>query len=345
MKVGAIFLCGDRSPYGLGHLEAIAEHFNVKALIVADRTRWAHFRYVLSGGKTYVYQTTAMRAWQRLKNAVKWWLYLLREARHRKRLRSIGAPVYVLNDVNSSNALQLIKSLNPEVLISAAYPQIFKKPLLDIPPRGAINFHPSLLPRCRGAHPHYWCLASGEKLGGVSAHYMTEQIDGGDIIAQRSFGIDGLYYHDLYNKIIEETPHLVSSVAEFLNKNNATPTPQNESLATVFRNDREIHHRLDFLQMTASQLHNRIRAGGAYGLFRGTRTGIVLAEIFIKNRHMINGVGMLPGVIVDIDSSGVWVATKDCEFLVVKKLTDRGKVRHFSNWISDNKIQIGERLD
>ena len=345
MKVSAVFLCGDRSPYGMAHLEAIAEHFNLKALVVADNARWAHFRYVLSGGETYIYQKATMRWSRKLKDFARRSLAFVRETQHKKRLKSTGAPIYVFNDVNSLEALRLIKSLNPQVLISAAYPQIFKKSLLDIAPRGAINFHPSLLPRCRGAHPHYWCRATGEKLGGVTAHYMTERIDDGDIIVQRAFDLDGLYYNDLYRKIIEETPPLVSSVAEFLTDNKATPIPQNESLMTFFRNDREIHHRLDFLQMTASQLHNRIRAGGAYGLFRGKHTGIVQAEVSINNRHMTNEVYAPPGVIVDIDSNGIWVATKDGQFLIVNKLTDNGKLLHFTKWIANNEVQIGARFE
>ena len=345
MKVSTVFLCGDRSPYGLAHLDAIAENFDLKALIVPDKARWAHFRSALSGGQTFVHLNTTIRWTQKLKHFAKLPLIFAREMRHQKKLKLTGEPIFVLNDVNSPDSLRLIKSLNPQILLAAAYPQIFKKQLLDIAPGGAINFHPSLLPRCRGAHPHYWCLATGEKLGGITAHYMTEKIDDGDILAQRSFELNGLYYHDLYRKIIEETPHLVSMVAAFLTDKRATPIPQDERLVTLFRNDREIHWRLDFCQMTASQLHNRIRAGRAYGLFRGKRTGIDFAEVATNNRHTTNRVYIPPGIITDIDSNGVWVATQDCQFLIVLKLNDSGRLRHFSKWVSNNKVQIGERFE
>jgi len=345
MKLSAVFLCGDRSPYGLAHLDAIAESFDLKALIVADKERWAHFRSVLSGGETYVYQKATVRWSRRLRAFLSWPLELVRETRHIRRLETAGAPIYIFHDANSPDALHLIKSLNPQVLLSAAYPQIFKKTLLDIALHGAVNFHPSLLPRCRGAHPHYWCLATGEKMGGVTAHYMTEQIDAGDIIAQRSFELDGLYYNDVYCKIVEETPQLVFHVASFLTDKKAISTPQDESLVSLFRNDREIHHRLDFLQMTARQLHNRIRAGRAYGVFRGKRTNIVRAEVAINNRHVTNEVVIPPGVVADIDQNGVWIAAKDGQFLIANKLTHLGRECHFSKWIDANTVQIGERFD
>lgn len=345
MKLTAVFLCGDRSPYGIAHLEAIAEHFELKALVVADKSRWTQFRYSLSGGETYRYGTPSSNVIHELRRLLKWAVSFIFEELHQRRLKKIGVPVYVVNDVNSPSTLNLIGSLMPQVLISAAYPQIFAKTLLDLAPRGAINFHPSLLPRCRGAHPHYWCLATGEKLGGVSAHFMTERIDDGDIIAQRAFELEGFYYDELYKKIIEETPFLVASVASFLSNKDSTPNPQDESLATTFRNDREIHRRLDFLQMSSRQLHNRVRAGGAYGIFRGKRVQITRMQVASSNRHMTNGITVSPGVIIDIDNTGVWVATNDQKFVIINKLMSPLGIMDFGKWVAKASVQIGEKFE
>jgi hypothetical protein len=53
MKLSAVFLCGDKSPYGLAHLEPIAENFALKAIVLADEARWTQFRRALSGGEHY----------------------------------------------------------------------------------------------------------------------------------------------------------------------------------------------------------------------------------------------------------------------------------------------------
>ena len=345
MKHSAVFLCGDRSPYGLAHLEAVAEHFELLAVVVADRARWAKFRATLCGGKTYSYRSASDLLRQTATHILKMPLQLGREIRHQARLKSVGVPVYVIHDINSPSALDLIRSFETQVIISAAYPQIFKQPLLDIAPRRAINCHPSLLPRCRGAHPHYWCLATGEQMGGVTAHFMTDKIDAGDIIAQRSFELEGLYYPDLYQKIIDETPKLVSHIAEFLNNENSKPTPQDDRYSTFFRNDRDIHRRLDFVQMSARQIHDLIRAGGAYLLFRGRRTPILKADILPKNRHLTNGVIIPPGVIADIDDRGIHVATNDKKILLISKFCEHGKISTAANWVRKNAAQIGERFE
>jgi methionyl-tRNA formyltransferase len=345
MRLSAVFLCGDRSPYGMAHLEPIAKYFDLKALIIADRIRWAHFRSLLSGGEAPVFEKAFARLFHGLRGCIRGPRAVLREVRHQKNLRAVRGPIHVVNDVNSSPVLKLIESFNPQLILSAAYPQILKRDLLTVAPKGAINFHPSLLPRFRGAHPHYWCLATGEKFGGITAHYMTDRIDDGDIIAQRAFELNGLYYRDLYRKIIEETAPLVASVAKCLLDETFAPTPQDESKATFFRNDREIHRRLDFIGMTANKLHDLIRAGGAYSVFRGIRTQVIKADFCENNRHATNGIVVAPGVIIDIDQNGVWVATRDRMFLVVKILSERNRTSHFTKWVAKKTIQIGERFE
>jgi len=79
--------------------------------------------------------------------------------------------------------------LRPDLIVSVAASQIFKEPLLAVPPRGCINIHGALLPRYRGMLPSFWTLFNGEREGGVTVHYMSAGIDDGSIIAQRRFPI------------------------------------------------------------------------------------------------------------------------------------------------------------
>jgi methionyl-tRNA formyltransferase len=70
-------------------------------------------------------------------------------------------------------------------VISVSCPQIFGKELLRLPPLGCINVHSAVLPNYRGVLPTFWALANGESSTGVTVHYMTPGIDGGEIIDQR----------------------------------------------------------------------------------------------------------------------------------------------------------------
>ena len=343
-KISIVFLCGDRSPYGMAHLAVIAECFDVKAIIIADNDRWGIFRQCLLGGEIHCYTKRSKRFFSTIKEIAKKPLVLYRKIKHKKLLNSFGVPVIELNDANSKESIILISKFSPEVLISAAYPQIFDQKLISITPRGAVNFHPSLLPKFRGAHPHYWCLATGEKQSGVTAHFMTSRIDDGDIIAKRSFSLDNLYYADLYKKIIETTPELVRDVAFFLDDPNARPVPQGLNEVTSFRNDREIHRRLDFNSMNSQELFNRIRAGGGYTLHRGVRLYIEKVEVVGHNRHMTNNLSVPAGTIVDISAEGVVIFTVDHAFLVLKRVRWGRKANSFVEWVRKFDINIGEIL-
>jgi methionyl-tRNA formyltransferase len=167
-------------------------------------------------------------------------------------------------------------------------------------------------------------VATGEKFGGVTAHYMTEQIDAGDIIAQRSFELNGSIIMTCIVKSLKKHLNWFPQLC-FLKDKKAISTHRMSFSNLCFQHDREIHHRLDFLQMTARQLHNRIRAGRAYGVFRGKRTNIVRGEVANNNRHVTNEVNIYPGVIIDIDQKGVWIAAQNGQFLIVNELIHRGK--------------------
>jgi methionyl-tRNA formyltransferase len=104
--------------------------------------------------------------------------------------RGYGIPVLRPASVNAPDFVAHVRDiLRPDLIVSVAASQIFKEPLLAVPPRGCINIHGALLPRDRGLLPSFWTLLNGEREGGVTVHYMSAGIDDGAIIAQRRFPI------------------------------------------------------------------------------------------------------------------------------------------------------------
>lgn len=93
------------------------------------------------------------------------------------------------NGINHASSLELISNLNPEVMVSIAGNQIFKKRLLSIPSKGTINLHTALLPKYRGLMPTFWVLKNNENETGVSVFFVDEGIDSGPIIVQRKVEI------------------------------------------------------------------------------------------------------------------------------------------------------------
>jgi len=99
-----------------------------------------------------------------------------------------GVPLYRINEINSKEAVRILKTLQPDILISVAAPQIFKKDVI-CSAKHTINVHAALLPNNKGMMPSFWALAKGEGKTGVTVHYVEEDIDAGDIIFQHAFEI------------------------------------------------------------------------------------------------------------------------------------------------------------
>ena len=92
-------------------------------------------------------------------------------------------------DPNGQAFVRQVRDLGIDLIVVANYPHILWRRLFSVPPLGAINVHPSLLPAFRGPDPIYWMRASGASAGGVTVHRIDEGIDTGPIVIQRGFTI------------------------------------------------------------------------------------------------------------------------------------------------------------
>lgn len=106
----------------------------------------------------------------------------------------------LLGTKNINENIKEIKQVNPDLIFSVYFDQIFKKTIIDIPPKGIINLHFGLPEYYRGCYPTTWAIINGELLTGTTLHYVNEGIDTGDIIAERFIEICENYTgKDLYN--------------------------------------------------------------------------------------------------------------------------------------------------
>ena len=95
-----------------------------------------------------------------------------------------------ISDVNAPGFLALLRKEHVELLVSVSCPQIFRRALIDLPPRGVLNIHGAILPHYRGVMPSFWMLANGERQAGVSIYFVNEKIDAGELCGQTIFSID-----------------------------------------------------------------------------------------------------------------------------------------------------------
>src|SRR5438876_2493751 len=137
-KIKTIFFCGHESRYGLAHIEPLlkSELFDVREIVLAPFQRWNKFYSTLTGQLIPASSAEASK-------------FMRRTHLHEKRIMRLkDLRIRFVFDVNISQEVENTK--NYDLAVSAAYPQIFKSALLSALRLGAINFHPSFLPRCRG---------------------------------------------------------------------------------------------------------------------------------------------------------------------------------------------------
>jgi len=102
-----------------------------------------------------------------------------------------GIPLYENFLLREESAYKLVKNLSPDLIVVSSFNQILPTTIISIPKYGAINIHPSLLPKYRGATPTTWALVNGEDETGVTAHLIeNEKLDQGMIISQAKLKID-----------------------------------------------------------------------------------------------------------------------------------------------------------
>lgn len=347
MKVKIAFFCGHKSPYGLAHLAPLFQEFDVKVVIVATEERWKVFQDRLSGEAYYEPRSSSylitlakiIRRW-----VVKWVTAYKKVREMRQLLLSNQTELWELFDINDKKTIERFRKLDVDLFISAAYPQIFSKDVLAIPKLGAVNFHPALLPKYRGAHPHFWQILYGEKEGGVTAHFMTEHIDNGDIIAQLSFPMEDCTYDELYEKIVNYTRPLVKKVAAFFAMRTRQPIPQKAEEATYYRNDREIHGRIFWNIHTSEEIHNLIRTGRCFCFFRGKKEIFISSYITKSNRNLTNNVRVENGTIVDVSKDSLSVKTIDGCINITEIRMGRKNIS-FLQWAKARNISIGEKFE
>ncbi|KQC13007.1 MAG: hypothetical protein APR63_01575 [Desulfuromonas sp. SDB] len=103
--------------------------------------------------------------------------------------KEAGIPAWEIESVNNEAFIQELKSLKPDIIINQAQ-EILSEKFISIPLKGVLNRHASLLPRNRGRLTPFWVLLNQEKETGVSIHFVTAEVDQGDIIAQSRFPVD-----------------------------------------------------------------------------------------------------------------------------------------------------------
>ena len=141
--------------------------------------------------------------------------------------------VYQPITLKDGEAMRIIKEIEPECIVVAAYGKILPKEMLDLPKYGCINVHGSLLPKYRGSAPIQWSVINGEKETGVTIMQMAEGIDTGDMLYQKAISIEiDNTAESMFDKLSALGGEMIVEALELLEKGELTAVKQDEALAT-----------------------------------------------------------------------------------------------------------------
>lgn len=176
--------------------------------------------------------------------------------------------------VRAPEAIAELTALQPDLGVLADYGQIIPRPVLDLPPHGILNVHPSLLPRHRGATPIPATIASGDDRAGVTIIRMDDGIDTGPIVARQSWPLTGTERTpDLEAHAAREAAELLIRTVDPWLAGTAPAIPQTPAGATVTRPFRRDDGRLDPAR-PAVELERQVRAFAPWpGSFLETPAG------------------------------------------------------------------------
>src|SRR5258706_6558813 len=172
-----------------------------------------------------------------------------------------GLPFVAPADPNAPDVVARIRALHPDFLFSFYFRRMLAPPLLEIPSRGALNMHGSLLPKYRGRAPVNWAVLHGEAETGATLHYMAEKPDAGDIVAQTSrLILPDETAREVFAKVTAPTTATLDGVLPALLAGSAPRIAQDLSQGSYYGGRRPQGGRIDWAR-TARQIPNPVRAG------------------------------------------------------------------------------------
>lgn len=172
--------------------------------------------------------------------------------------QELGLDVYQPERVRTEEFASLLSELDPDLILVVAYGKILPKNVLEYPRYGCINAHASLLPKFRGAAPIQRAIMEGETVTGMTAMYMDEGLDTGDMILKKYVDITETdNFETVHDKLAVAGAEALTEVVALINHGGITREPQPDG-ATYAAKIENADCRLDFSK-SAREIHNVIR--------------------------------------------------------------------------------------
>jgi len=215
-------------------------------------------------------------------------------------------PVYQPENFREDETVEQLRQLKPDVVAVVAYGRILPQRVLDIPTKGCINIHASLLPKYRGSAPYQWAVLNGEKESGVTAMYLCREMDAGDMIdtAVTPIGPDETA-GELLDRLAVLGAELLVKTLNRMAAGDVERTPQEHALATYAPMLDKSMCPIDWTK-TAQQVHDHVRGLHPWPVATAELAG---TRFKIHTTAIVPGkAGAVPGSILGLTKTGLQVA-------------------------------------
>ncbi len=211
----------------------------------------------------------------------------------------LGLPIYQPEKLRDEEYVAILKKLNPDIVVVAAYGQILSEEILNIPKYGCINIHASLLPKYRGASPIEASIINGDEKTGITIMYMAKGLDTGDIISQADITIGKHNTESLTRALSEIGADLVTRAIESIGNGTADRIPQNDEDSSYAGKLDKAMGNIDWTE-PAEKIERLIRGlypwPCAYTTFDGKNLKLLGAEIVESESDSVSEAGQVISV-------------------------------------------------
>ena len=259
-------------------------------------------------------------------------------------------PVFQPEKIKDELFITAIKNFCPDIIVVVAYGNILPKVILDIPSKGCINVHASILPKYRGAAPINWAIINGEKETGITTMLMDEGMDTGDMLLTDKIEIkNDDTASSLQDRLKYIGANLLIKTINGIKSKTIRPIPQDDSQATYAPMLKKEDGRIDWT-MKAGEIKNLVRGlnpwPGAYTRWNGKQIKIFKTEVV---EAVVSGqwsvVREEPGTVINVSTEGVFVATGK-GILLIKELQPESKNKMTaSEFVKGYRIVTGQIFD
>ena len=247
-----------------------------------------------------------------------------------------GLPVYQPENFRDAETVEALRALQPDVIAVVAYGRILPQSVLDIPPKGCINIHASILPSYRGSAPYQWAVLDGCKETGVTAMYLCREMDAGDIIEISRTPIDPEETAgQLLDRLAVLGAALLSKVMCCLSSGDVKRCPQNCDCVTYAPMLDKSMCPIDWTK-TAQQVHDHVRGLHPWPVATAELAG---TKFKIHKTVIIDGSGT-PGQILRLTKTGLQVACGEGAVEIRELQAEGGKRMNAPDYFRGHPLEL-----